>query len=151
MDLGHLEQLWRSNISGLALKILENLNLRNLKWLKTQIKSSLKLKSWPKLGLKHTGWHWRQNISSLKFIASNETWTHNHQLPKQTLNHLAKLGKWLSVRLRTKWLCDQIPLLSVKLQTWCQLQPRSSLTFRQTNRVWIQYETRTRHDNNLHR
>ena len=32
-----------------------------------------------------------------------------------------------------KWLCVQIPLLSVKLQTWCQLQPRSFLTFRQTN------------------
>ena len=37
-------------------------------------------------------------------------------LNKQTLNHLAKLaslGKWLSVRLRIKWLCVRVPLLSL--------------------------------------
>ena len=26
----------------------------------------------------------------------NETWTHNHLVRKRTLNHLAKLAKWLS-------------------------------------------------------
>ena len=26
----------------------------------------------------------------------NGTWTHNHLVPKWTLNHLAKLAKWLS-------------------------------------------------------
>ena len=52
--------------------------------------------------------------------------THNHLVRKQTLNHLDKmtymvecfvmfecLAKWLSVRLRTKWLWVRIPLLSL--------------------------------------
>ena len=30
--------------------------------------------------------------------------THNHLVRKRILNHLVKLGKWLSVHLRTKWL-----------------------------------------------
>ena len=37
----------------------------------------------------------------------NRTWTHNHLVRQQTLNHLAKLAslaKWLSVCLQTKWL-----------------------------------------------
>ena len=31
----------------------------------------------------------------------NWTWTHNHLLHKRTLNHLAKLGKWLSCIIST--------------------------------------------------
>ena len=48
--------------------------------------------------------------------------------------NLAKtsLAKWLSFRLRTKWFCVRIPLLSLKLQIWHLLRTRSSLTFRQT-------------------
>ena len=42
------------------------------------------------------------------------------------------LAKWLSVRLRTKWLWVRIPLLSLRLQTWRLLRATSSLTFRQT-------------------
>ena len=38
----------------------------------------------------------------------------------------------MSVRLRTKWLCVQILLLSFKLQTWPLLHARSSLRFRRT-------------------
>ena len=34
----------------------------------------------------------------------NRTRAHNHLVPKRTLNHLASLAKWLSVRLVTKWL-----------------------------------------------
>ena len=45
----------------------------------------------------------------------NEIQTRSHLLRKRTLNHLAKLGRWLSVRLRTKWLWVRIPLLSLKL------------------------------------
>ena len=45
---------------------------------------------------------------------------------------LASLAKWLSVRLRTKWLWVRIALLSLKLQIWHLLRARSSLTFRQT-------------------
>ena len=45
---------------------------------------------------------------------------------------MASLAKWLSVRLRTKWLWVQITLLSLKLQIWRLLRARSSLTFRQT-------------------
>ena len=33
---------------------------------------------------------------------SNGIRTHNHLVCKRTLNHLASLAKWLSVRLRTK-------------------------------------------------
>ena len=39
--------------------------------------------------------------------------THNHLVRKRTLNHLAKLAslaKWLSARLRTKWLLVRVPL-----------------------------------------
>ena len=45
---------------------------------------------------------------------------------------VASLAKWLSVRLRTKWLWVRIPLLSLKLQIWRLLRAWSSLTFRQT-------------------
>ena len=63
---------------------------------------------------------------------SNKIWTHNHLVLKQTINHLTKLAKWLSVHLQTKWLWVQIPLLSLKLKILCLLWARSSLTFRQT-------------------
>ena len=60
---------------------------------------------------------------------SNAIRTHNHLVRKQTLKHLAK---WLSFRLRTKWLWVRIALLSLKLHIWRLLRARSSLTFRQT-------------------
>ena len=56
---------------------------------------------------------------------------HNHLVRKRTLNHLAKLDKSLSVRLRTKWLWVRSSLLSLKLQIWRLFLARSSLTFRQ--------------------
>ena len=65
---------------------------------------------------------------------SNEIRTHNHLVCKRQLKHLAKLAslaKWLSVRLRTKWLWVRILLLSLKLQIWRLFRLRSSLTFRQ--------------------
>ena len=40
----------------------------------------------------------------------NGTQTHNHLVCKRTLNHLAKLAKWLSVRLGTKWLWVRVLL-----------------------------------------
>ena len=43
---------------------------------------------------------------------SNEIRAHNHLVCKRTLNHLAKLAKWLSVFLRIKWLQVRIALLS---------------------------------------
>ena len=61
----------------------------------------------------------------------NGTRTHNHLVRKRTLNPLAKLAKWLSVRLRTKWLWVRVPLQSLNLQIWRLLRARSSLTFRQ--------------------
>ena len=42
------------------------------------------------------------------------------------------LTKWLSVRLRSKWLGVPIAMLSLKRKIWRLLQARSSLTFRQT-------------------
>ena len=50
----------------------------------------------------------------------------------------------MSVRLSTKWLWVQIPLLSLRFLIWCLFWARSSLTFRQL-RVWIYYETHTWH------
>ena len=44
----------------------------------------------------------------------------------------SKTRKWLSVRLRTKWLWVWISLLSLKSQIWLLLRARSSLTFRET-------------------
>ena len=44
----------------------------------------------------------------------NGTRTHNHLIRKRTLNHLAKLAKWLIVRLRIKWLWVRVPLQSPK-------------------------------------
>ena len=48
------------------------------------------------------------------------------------INHLASLAKRLSVGLQIKWLWVWISLLSLKLQIWCLLRTRSSLTFRHT-------------------
>ena len=49
-----------------------------------------------------------------------------------TIQPNSQLANWLSVRLRTKWLCVPILLLLFKLQTGRLLQARSSLTYRQT-------------------
>ena len=74
-------------------------------------------------------WNW-WNLE--KISDSNGIRTHNHLVRKWTLYHLASLAKWLSVRLRTKWLCVRIPLLPLKLQIWRLLRTRRSLKFRQT-------------------
>ena len=55
---------------------------------------------------------------------------------------LASLAKWLSVRLRSKWLWVRVQLQSLKLQISRLFQARSSLTFRQLESV-IHSETRT--------
>ena len=47
------------------------------------------------------------------------------------LNDLGSTAKFLSVRLRTKWLMVQVQLQSLELQVLHLLQGRSSLTFRQ--------------------
>ena len=47
----------------------------------------------------------------------NWTRTHNYLAHKRTLNHLAKLAKWLTVSLWTKWLWVRVQLQSLKLQT----------------------------------
>ena len=51
------------------------------------------------------------------------------------LKHLVSLAKWLSVRLRSKWLWVRVPLQSLNLQIWRLLRARSSLTFRQLQSV----------------
>ena len=88
---------------------------------------------------------WLQNKGYIS--DSNEIRTHNHLVRKRTLNHLAKLArlaKWLSVRLQTKSLWIRISLLSLKLQIWRLLRVRSSLIFRQTiecGSLWNSYVT----------
>ena len=61
-------------------------------------------------------------------------------------NWLASLGKWLSVRVRTKWLWVRVPLQSLNLQISRLF--RSSLTFRQLQSVdslWNAYVTWKEH------
>ena len=41
----------------------------------------------------------KNNITIFGYCDCNWTRTHNHLVHKRTLNHLAKLAKWLSVRL----------------------------------------------------
>ena len=59
----------------------------------------------------------------------NGIWTHNHLVRKRTLNHLAKLVKWLSVRLRTNWLWVRISLLSIITPWACLLRSGTKLMF----------------------
>ena len=81
---------------------------------------------------------------------SNGTRALNRLVRKRTLNHLAKLARWLSwvvtsclqtkwltnyvyeLCLQTKWLWVRIPLLLLKLQIRRLLRARSSLVLRQT-------------------
>ena len=53
----------------------------------------------------------RHEIWSLSVC--NWTQTHSHLVRKQTLNHLAKLTKWFSVCLWTKWLWVRVQLQSL--------------------------------------
>ena len=60
----------------------------------------------------------------------------------QHINYLARLAKWLSVRLQTNWLWVPIPLLSLKPQLWRLFRARSFSTFRQlksVNTFWNAY------------
>ena len=67
---------------------------------------------------------------------SNRIWTHNHLVHRQTI--MVSLAKCLSVRLQTKWLRVRTPL--VKLQIWCLLWARSTLTFRKNvDSLWNSY------------
>ena len=68
-------------------------------------------------------------LSALSY--SNGIRTRNHLICKRILNHLASLAKWLSVRLRTKWLWVGVPLLSLELQISRLFRARSSLILRQ--------------------
>ena len=73
---------------------------------------------------------------SVTLIHSNEIRTHNPLVRKQTLNHLARfnaasLAKWLSVRLRTKWLWVRFQLQSPTLHISPLFRAMSYLTFRQ--------------------
>ena len=80
----------------------------------------------------------------------NWNWTHNHLVCKRTLNHLAQLAKWLSVRLQTKWLWVWVQLQSLKLPILPLLRARSYYSWHSGNyRVWIHSETRTWHDKNI--
>ena len=83
-------------------------------------------------------------LSDRKIYGSNGIQSHIHLVRKWTLNQLASLAKWLSVCLWTKWLCVQIPLLSLKLHISRLFRVRSSLTFRQlwsVDSLWNTYET----------
>ena len=57
----------------------------------------------------------RNRCDTLSLSGSNSIRTYNPLVRKRTLNHLTKLAKCLSVRLRTKCLWVRIPLLSLML------------------------------------
>ena len=86
------------------------------------------MKNWPDLRDSLTitnGSQWTRTYSS----DCNGIRTHNHLVRKRTLRHLASLAKWLSVRLKTKWLCG-CGLESCC--SWCLFQAKISLAFSQT-------------------
>ena len=88
---------------------------------------------WNTLNKKRSSKNWENYRQILE--SRNGIRTQKHLVRKRALNHLTKLvslAKWLSVRLRTKWLWVRIPLLSLKLQMWRLLRAKCSLTFRQT-------------------
>ena len=58
----------------------------------------------------------QKQVSRSEKTAANGIQTQNHLVREQTLNQLAKLAIWLSVRLRIKWLWVRILLLSLKLK-----------------------------------
>ena len=99
---------------------------------------SLKLQIWHLLRLRRS-LTFRQTLR-VSIHSETRTWQDNNirsnapyrKVLTAQLNHLANLAKWLSVRLRTKWLWARISMLSVKLQIWRLLRATSSLTFRQT-------------------
>ena len=65
-----------------------------------------------------------------RYSDCNWTWTQNHLVRKRTLNHLAKLAKWLNFRFRT---CFE------------QRAPWHLGKYR----VWIHSQTRTWHDKSI--
>ena len=82
----------------------------------------------------------RHNIWSLNY--SNESWSLNHLVCERKLTHLANLVKWLSDRLRTKWLRVRIPLLSLKffsLSLWMptHIQKISTIVHVSLDILWI--------------
>ena len=86
------------------------------------------------------GWCLRSVVSpslvSMILSDGNGIRTYNHLVRKQTLS----LAKWLSVRLRNRWLWVRIPLPLLKLQVLRLFQARRSLTLRQLY-GWIHSET----------
>ena len=83
-------------------------------------------------------------FGSTEIVICNYTRTQSHLVCKRTL----KLAKWLSIRLRTKWLWVRVQLQIVKLQISRLVRARSSLTFRQLESeesLWKPYVTWEEH------
>ena len=57
------------------------------------------------------GYTLKNKFLEVKKTAANGIQIQNRLVRKQTPNQLAKLAKWVSVRLRIKWLWVRIPLL----------------------------------------
>ena len=73
------------------------------------------------------------NISDSNWIRA-----HNNLGRKRIFNYLAKLAglaKWLSVRLRAKWLCIQIPLLSLKWRML--LHPKNKINYFRRKKCYV--------------
>ena len=74
--------------------------------------------------------------------------TYNHLVRKRTLNHLAKLAKWLSCVVGTYLYSAFDPLQSLKLQISRLFRARV-LWHSGNYRVWIHSDMRTWHDKNI--
>ena len=87
------------------------------------------------------------------------TWTHNQLIRKRTLNHLAKLAKWLSCVVSTYLYGAFVYMfLSCHVREFCcsHLNFRYCACFEQrvpwhsgSYRMWVDSETRTWHDKNI--
>ena len=75
----------------------------------------------------------------------NGTWTHNHSVCKRTLNHLAKIAKWLScvVSISTVFICaylyNTLKCICDMIRTYSQMHHRDKYSQRSSIicAVWL--------------
>ena len=71
---------------------------------------------------------------------SNGIETHNHLNPKLILNYLARVAKWFSVHLQTKWLWVWILLLSL---TYLPVYEKNCFLTATADSWWLQSNSNT--------
>ena len=77
----------------------------------------------------------RSTDNGENFCYCDGTQTHIHLVCKQTINHFANPGKFVSFRLQIKWLWVRVMLQSLEYQICHLFRARSSFTFSQLQSV----------------